>query len=141
MVALLVFAVNCRMPSKQILNELFRRTDFKCQTSDIDHCVDNRLEATSVDEVCMIGEDEINPEGNDQCKINEVYEALSRPNCKNLILKAIDECDGFRDFPGLRECDTNMNGEPCYSFSNRAFSYVIDTEIDCYVELNGTCTC
>ena len=150
-IALLVFAAvvcsgNCKMPSKQILNELFKRVDFKCQASD--NCVNDKLEAASADEVCMIGDDEISTERDNQQTINEIYEAFCRPNCKDLILRATDECGGFRDFPGLREfisgvCDTNMNGESCYSFFNRAVDYVVGTEIDCYVDqvLSGTCNC
>ena len=152
-VALLVIAVvvcggKCRMPSKQIFNELFRRVDFKRQASDVDQCVNDRLEAASADEVCMIGVDELNTASDNQQATNEIYEAFCRPNCKNLVLRVTDECDIFRDFPGLREfysgvCDTNMNGQPCYSFSTRAVNFILGTEIDCFDDddLNNTCNC
>ena len=141
-VALLVIAAvicfgNCKIPSKEIFNGLFRRVDFKRQASDIDQCVNDRLEAASADEGCMVGIDIINN--------NETF---CRPNCKDLILRAIDECGGFRDYPGLRKfysglCDKNMNGEPCYSFFNRGINYVGHTENFCFFDLvvNNTCTC
>ena len=65
--------------------------------------MDDRLEAASADEVCMIGDAELNTASDAQQAINEIYEAFCRPNCKNLVLRVTDECSGFRDFPGLRE--------------------------------------
>ena len=147
-IAAVVYCGSCRMPSKHILNELFRRVNVKRQASDVDQCVNDRLEAASADEVCMIGENEINTEGDDQRTINEIYEVFCRPNCKDLILTVTDECGGFIGSPGLKEfisglCDTNMNSQPCYTFFNRAFDFIVDTEIDCFVNeaLNNTCNC
>ena len=99
------------IPSKQVLNELFRRVDFKRQASDVDQCVDDRLQAASADEVCMIGEDEINTEGDDQQTINEIYKIF----CKDLILRVTDECGGLRDSPGLREYISGL----CYQSVGR----------------------
>ena len=135
------------MPSKQILNELFRRVNFKRQASDVDQCVNDRLEAASADEVCVFGVDELSIERDDQQAVNEVYEAFCRPNCIDLILRVTDECGGFRESPGLRKfysglCDTSMSGQPCYSFLIRAANFIVGTEIDCFDnDLNNTCTC
>ena len=128
--------------------QLHRRVNVKRQASDVDQCVNDRLEAAFADKVCMIGEDEINTEGDDQQAINIIYEVFCRPICKDLILTAIDECGGFIGSPCLKEfisdlCDTNMNSQPCYTFFNRAFDFIVDTKINCFVNeaLKNTCNC
>ena len=150
-VLLLAAALSCcgssSIPSKYNINEYFRKVDFRRQASDVDQCANDKLEAASFNEVCMISEEELNTVGNDQQSINEIAQVLCRPDCRNLLLRVTEECGG--SFPGLREfvsdvCDTkNMDGKPCYSFYNRAVSYFLNTESNCYVNqvLSGTCTC
>ena len=118
-------------------SNIVKRVDFKRQESDIDQCLNEKLESSSVDEACMVAESQLGSDNDAQEGVNEVFQVICRPECLEFFMEANDECGVFRDAPYLRDfysgvCEMNENGQTCYKLFSRASQFIIDTEYNCF---------
>ena len=116
--------------------------------SDVDQCVDNKLEeafninatlAAICEAAFLKAEIVIDNDDDDisQSDVNTVFGALCIPDCGNVYICAADDCGGFdgddaplKDF-FIDMCGTNQNGDKCYQLYTDAIDS-LTSEVRCY---------